>query len=1426
MFSKRVVLLLCSLVCLFALTPSALFAQVSATGRVSGTITDSSGAVVPAAAVNLIDTATGSSRPTTTNDSGFYIFTIVNPGTYNVEITKQGFKKTLVTKQVVDVGTQLTVNAVLEVGVVSQTVEVSVTVGAELQTMDASVGANLSGATLVNLPNTSRDASTLAVLQPGQNINGNVGGAASDQNSFQLDGGYATDDMSGDNNTYIAGFGADTAGGAGAMHSAGFNQTPSAVVPIPVASVEEFRVSTANQTADFTGGAGSQVSIATKRGTNTLHGGVYEYYEDSTFGGANTWDNNDHPHPLKPQFQIVSSHFSRFGADAGGKIPHSNFLGGDWFVFGLYEGYRFPQGVTFTRTMPLPSLRAGLIHVNGQTINLNPFPVVDPGCGAAVTSNCKITTTGQTIQPTVCPVGPSASNPNSLCDPRLLGTTENGQPTGTLNPVITLWNTYLPLPNDCTKGDGSNYCGYTAPIQIPQSSNFGVMRIDHDFPKGWHFNATYHYYKLTNTVNNQWDIGGFFPGDKPGQYAAIRQKPQNTWLYTAGLTKDIKPGVTNDFHFSYTRNWWAYLSPSGVPNVAGYPAALEVGGESSNNVFIPYNTNNQSVRTRYWDGHDYLYRDDVSWLKGSHLFQFGGSYLRNVDQHKRNDNGGSINTYEQYLIGEGINSIPVSAVNVDLSGYVPTGVTSTTKYGNLYSEILGMVDSSQGLFSRGLGSLATGLPLNPIKSCAISGIAATSGCMSSPPIVGNSILPTYSVYWTDSWRMKPKFTINYGIGYTLEMPPYETQGGVQSVMVDSSGKIFRAEDFLQQEKQLALAGIADAPIVGFAAVRNVVNHSKYPYDPFYGGISPRIGVAWNFMKDTVVRGGYARIFGRINGVNPLLVPLLTPGLLQPDTCNGPNISGGCGSNPNTAFRVGVDGTVAPLPAPSQNLPQPWYPGVNDIATGAGETVDPNFKPNRSDEFTLTVQHQFGPKILAEGGYIGRKITNEIEYYSLTAVPYMLTLNGQTFANAWKNVMVGTNYSLNVPAPKICTANCNTSNPTIGPNPAYFSYLNGLPLQPWFEAALGGASSNYCTGNVPGAPPGAFVTGMTSCTAAFVANNANSGGNGLMLLDDPFDVWGTLSNAGFFTFGRTFTSDPINSSFGVNGQAPSVITTMSNGYGNYNAGFLQLTLTEWHGLTMKTNFTFSKALGTGNVVQATSSFATIDPWNLHSQYGLQTYDEKFNFNLFFNYAVPFYSSQKGIIGRILGGWNISPLFVYGSGFPVEVNTLNGDCGSLGECNTAYIGANENMVGTLNNFTYNATRHQNTFGTNCGTSGPGQNILANPDASCPFNGGTFSDAVRNPILGLDGQAGAFPVRGFPFWNLDLGLSKKIRITERFSGTFHFDSTNVLNHMQPNEPCFNAAAPQSWGVIGSSDCGALNGNVQGNFARRLQFGVTIDF
>ncbi|MGH9731600.1 MAG: hypothetical protein ACRD4A_07855, partial [Candidatus Acidiferrales bacterium] len=106
-------------------------------------------------------------------------------------------------------------------------------------------------------------------------------------------------------------------------------------------------------------------------------------------------------------------------------------------------------------------------------------------------------------------------------------------------------------------------------------------------------------------------------------------------------------------------------------------------------------------------------------------------------------------------------------------------------------------------------------------------------------------------------------------------------------------------------------------------------------------------------------------------------------------------------------------------------------------------------------------------------------------------------------------------------------------------------------------------------------------------------------------------------------------------------------------------------------------------------------------------------------------------------------------------------------------------------------------------------------------CPSNGGIFGDPARNPILGLDGQiGGGGPLKGLPFWNLDLGITKKINVTERLSGSLYFDFANVLNHMQANDPSFSLGDVSSWGVLGGG------GNLQGNNPRRLQLGLSVEW
>ena len=145
--------------------------------------------------------------------------------------------------------------------------------------------------------------------------------------------------------------------------------------------------------------------------------------------------------------------------------------------------------------------------------------------------------------------------------------------------------------------------------------------MDHDFGSKWHFNASYRYYKLLRATTNQVDVGGFFPGDTLGSAASLSNRPQVPWFFVAGLTTNVTSNTTNDLHYSFLRNYWSWSDPGGIPqfsqlgsNVGG--AALEPFGESQNLMLGPYNVATQSVRTRFWDGHDNFLRDDWTMLEG------------------------------------------------------------------------------------------------------------------------------------------------------------------------------------------------------------------------------------------------------------------------------------------------------------------------------------------------------------------------------------------------------------------------------------------------------------------------------------------------------------------------------------------------------------------------------------------------------------------------------------------------------------------------------------------------------------------------------------------------------------------------------------------------------------------------------------------
>src|SRR4029077_9312170 len=230
----------------------------------------------------------------------------------------------------------------------------------------------------------------------------------------------------------------------------------------------------------------------------------------------------------------------------------------------------------------------------------------------------------------------------------------------------------------------------------------------------------------------------------------------------------------------------------------------------------------------------------------------------------------------------------------------------------------------------------------------------------------------------------------------------------------------------------------------------------------------------------------------------------------------------------------------------------------------------------------------------------------------------------------------------------------------------------------------------------------------------------------------------LSNNSSSILGRTLLAQP-----GVGQQLTGAFDYINSlGYGNYNAAFLSFTAKDWHGLTARSNFTWGRAMGTGSVVQASSSITVPNPYDFKTfgTYGVQPFDVKFTYSLLMLYQSPFYKSQKGILGHVLGGWTIAPLFTARTGLPQRVS-VGGNAQAFGEIYSGQSANYEEAAGAAP-FTGGSSPNYNiqTSGLCAGSSGnTGANIFANPCA--------IYNEFRRPVLGQDtNSGGAGVIRGF--------------------------------------------------------------------------------
>ena len=893
------------------------------------------------AEVKIQNTGTNATSSQLTNNAGEYTFPNVAPGAYTLTVTMAGFRTSVVQNLTVDVNKSATVPVQLEVGGTNQVVEVNATAAAELQTTDAQIGNVLSTSSILLLPTLQRNVTELMGLQPGvvpttggstTGLQLRTTGAIEDQNTVTVDGIDVTQSV--------------VASGT--------------VVPTPADSMEELKVNVANPNAAYDRASGGQMTLVGRHGTNTFHGALYEYLQNSVLN-SNTWDNN-FAHIAKPSIKD-----NRFGGRLGGPIFKNKT-----FFFANYEGRRFQSVTQVTRTVPTATLKQGILRFVDAAGNVDSYNLA-------------------TAQ--VC-----GSSGNLPCDPRGLG----------ISPAVQSQWAKMPAGN-IPGGDGLNTTGYLANIPTPINDNYGVIRLDHNFSDRLQFSSSYTYFRHIATGSGDISILNNSP-------QSVVSSPQRGAVLSAGLTWQITPSLLNVFHFGWVRDTNANQAtpPSvaaGILNTPGSQTsagnvALLIGSGVSTFIDSPIDMDTQRARFQANYNEDFQWLDDMTSIRGSHTMQFGGQFHALPYTHVRADKVvGSLSSLAATIDASTfLTALPAVNRPVTCGNGITTNClksTDATNWDRYYASTLGLVDN--------VGILAVrDANLNPLP-------------FGTNLVNKTNEFATY-FYWQDTWRATKSLTFTYGLSYGWQTAPTEAQGR-QTVEIDTgTGQLVTAQQFLNNKLQAALQGQIYNPTLGWVPVGkanhpvynidwgNVAPRASFAWNPSYNGgfLGSLIG-----DKKSVLRGGFSIVYDRSNTVQAVEIPMLGVGFgqsisIQTPACNASGTpGGGCSAALGSAnygaslFRVGVDGAL-PLPtfgpATSPVVPQ-------NFSEVLSFQVDPNTKIGRSYNVDLSLQRDLPGGILAEASYVGRFARRLPQAVNFTQSPYMFvdSASKESFAQAFDAV---------------------------------------------------------------------------------------------------------------------------------------------------------------------------------------------------------------------------------------------------------------------------------------------------------------------------------------------------------------------------------------------------------------------------------------
>ena len=1003
------------------------------------------------------------------------------------------------------------------------------------------------------------------------------------------------------------------------------------------------------------------------------------------------------------------------------------------FFFVNYEGSRQREEASVLRIVPSDSLRQGLMKYVCDD--------GDPSCAPGNASGVTVVN-----DPNLGPIATLTPAQIQQMDPLHIGN----------NPVMLAYFNSFPAANDPTQGDKLNFVGYRFRGPVPTNRNWYIARVDFKITRSGSHSL---FWRGALRNDTQSDVP-YLPGAPP-----LDTKADYSKGLTIGYTALLSPTLINNFHWGFTRQ---SLGDIGNNDTQAFNFFRGLNDDSTSN-----KSSLAVTRSRVFQTPVHNFVDDVSWTRGKHTFQFGTN-IRFI----RNPRANFLSSFSLGVTNSsGLDSAGIAGTTSPLdpgnNGF--PGVSSNFVIGYNYPLIamLGLVSELDATFNfdKTGATLPQGAPLKRRFGA-----------------------DEYEFYLQDSYHLKPNFTINYGVRYSLFSPPWETNG------TEVTPTISLGDWFQQRATKMLTGGASNTdPLLTFDLSGPANGGKKGYYGWDLKNFAPRLSFAYSprssggWMRSlvgegdkTVIRAGFGMVYDRIGaglldtfdrrGSFGLSTGITAP---VPSATTAPRLTG-----LNTLPQFEQDGVTPYFPAtPTGGFPFTYPDAGTGLAIQWG--LDDTIKTPYSYTLDFSIGRELPKNFSLEVSYVGR-LSHRLLSQEDLAMPLNITdpKSGISYFKAAQRLS------------RLGFAGTPTSDVTsasVGKTAAYWQDIVA-PLQPGDQYTLA------CSGGSTTDPTQAMYD-LFGCGGGPV----NGYGDETTSLAN-LDYWGSdfSGNPGIQGTSGAFYPSVLGPNAFFNRQFHSLYAWRSIGNANYHALQASLRKRMSQGVQFDFNYTYSKSIDISSDAERIDAYSglggqIINSWDPNALRAVSDFDTTHQFNANWVFELPFgrgkalASSAHGIVQAIVGGWQLSGLARWTSGFPVSVSN-----GATWPTNWQLGGAVVQTGPIHAKTTIRADGSVNLFPAD---------LPETSDGLGPF---------RHLIPGESGQRNI--VRGPGYAGLDAGLSKRWQIHEATSVLFRWEVFNV-----PNLKRFDVAT-----ITSGIDQGPAFGTYSGLLTnpRVMQFALRFEF